>query len=127
MPVKPKDLKTYYSIQEVAQQLNISETMLRYWEREFPQLKPHRAGRGIRQYSKDDIRIAEVIYDLVKRRGMKIAAARERLAKNKEAVFSTTQALETLRDIRQQLVTIRRNISGVIPGAEYEIREGEND
>ena len=43
-----KDLKKYYSIQEVAKMYDVNESLLRYWETEFPQLKPRRAGRDIR-------------------------------------------------------------------------------
>ena len=44
-----KKLKLYYSIGEVAQMLGVSETLLRFWEKKFPQLNPKRAGRDIRQ------------------------------------------------------------------------------
>ena len=77
-----KDLKKYYSIQEVAKMYNVSESLLRFWETEFPQLKPRRAGRDIRQYSKDDVKLVGVIHDLVKRRGLKLSAARDVLRKN---------------------------------------------
>lgn len=50
-----KELKLFYSISEVAKMFNVSETLLRFWEKEFPNIKPRKAGRGIRQYSKDDI------------------------------------------------------------------------
>lgn len=125
MLIKDKDLKRYYSISEVAEQFGVTEAVLRFWETKFPQLKPHRAGRGVRQYSKDDVRMVEVIYDLVKRRGMKIAVAREALNKNKQGVFRANDALTTLRNIREQLIVMRNNIGGVIPGAEYNLKDGE--
>ena len=37
---KNKDLKLYYSISEVAQMFNVAETLLRFWEKEFPNIKP---------------------------------------------------------------------------------------
>ena len=37
-----KDLKMYYSIKEVAQELNTTETTLRYWESVFPQVSPYK-------------------------------------------------------------------------------------
>ena len=51
MPYKEnKNLKLYYSIGEVAAMLNVSETLLRYWEREFPAfITPRKSGRQIRQ------------------------------------------------------------------------------
>ena len=46
-----KELKLYYSIGEVAEMLGVSETLLRYWEKEFPTITPKKSGRNIRQYS----------------------------------------------------------------------------
>ena len=65
-----KDLKLYYSISEVAKMFNVSETLLRFWEKQFPQIKPRKSGRNIRQYSRDDIEQVRLIYNLVKVRGL---------------------------------------------------------
>ena len=44
MPVKAdKDLKLYYSIGEVAEMFGVNDTLLRFWEREFPQIAPKKA------------------------------------------------------------------------------------
>ena len=40
---KNKDLKMFYSISEVAGMFNVTETLLRYWEKEFPNIKPQKA------------------------------------------------------------------------------------
>ena len=74
---KDKNLKIYYSIKEVAQMLGVAESTLRFWESEFPQIKPKTArGTGIRQYTEKDIEQLKVIYNLVKVRGFKNALRR---------------------------------------------------
>ena len=35
-----KELKLYYSISEVARMFDVNESLLRFWEKEFPQLRP---------------------------------------------------------------------------------------
>ena len=35
-----RDLKLYYSISEVAQMFDVNESLLRFWEKEFPQISP---------------------------------------------------------------------------------------
>ena len=50
-----KDLKLYYSIAEVAQMFGVNQSLLRFWEKEFPQISPKTAGRGVRQYRKEDV------------------------------------------------------------------------
>jgi DNA-binding transcriptional MerR regulator len=74
---KNKDLKLYYSISEVAQMFNVAETLLRFWEKEFPNISPRKAGRGIRQYTKEDIEEIRLVYHLVKERGMTLQGARD--------------------------------------------------
>ena len=41
-----KELKLYYSISEVAKMFDVNESLLRFWEKEFPQLNPKKGGRG---------------------------------------------------------------------------------
>lgn len=83
-----KNLKLYYSIKEVAQMINVSESLLRFWEKEIPQIKPKTTGNNIRQYTDKDIEIIKSVYNLVKVRGFKIAAARKMLHANKQGVDS---------------------------------------
>ena len=101
------DLKLYYSIGEVSQMCGITETTLRYWEREIPQLKPKKAGRNIRQYTKEDVELIKLIQHLLKERGMTLEGVRKRLSKNKEAASKDAEVVERLRGIRQKLVQMR--------------------
>lgn len=110
-----KDLKQYYSINEVATRFNVAESLLRFWEKEFPQLKPHKAGRNIRQYTKEDVEIVKVIYNLVKVRGMKIATAREMLKKNKGGQQNLANAIEKLKALKEKLLEMRKALNLVYP------------
>ena len=47
-----KDTKIYYSICEVAEIVGVTESLLRYWEKIFPTIKPKKSGRNVRQYTK---------------------------------------------------------------------------
>ena len=118
-----KDLKKFYSIQEVANMYGVNESLLRFWETEFPLLAPKRAGRGVRQYTKEDIKLVGVIHDLVKRRGMKLAAAREVLKRNKDGAYRSGEAIDMLRDIRAKLVDLRSQLGTIVEGEEYNIEE----
>lgn len=108
-----KDLKLYYSISEVAQMFDVNETLLRFWEKEFPQISPKKGGRNIRQYTKDDIEKIRTIYNLVKVRGLKISAAREVLRKNKEGTMQTIEVIDRLRAIRAELTNIKKELGGL--------------
>ena len=108
-----KDLKKYFSIHEVATEFGVAESLLRYWETEFPQIKPHKAGRNVRQYTKEDIETIRVIYNLLKVRGLKIAKARELLKSNKEGAQSNTEVLIQLREIREKLIHLRKAVNHI--------------
>lgn len=111
MPLKTdKDLKRYYSIGEVAEMFGVNETLLRFWEKEFPQITPKKVGRGIRQYTRDNIEKIRVIYNLVKVRGLRIEAARELLKKNHEGTAQSTEVVDRLRAIREELIALKQGL-----------------
>ena len=103
-----KKLKLYYSIKEVAEMLGVSESMLRFWEKEIPMIKPKTTGNNIRQYTEQDIENIKVVYNLVQVRGFKLAAARKMLKEQKNAVSSDTKVLETLIKLRDQLQEMKK-------------------
>ena len=109
-----KELKLYYSIGEVAQMFGVSETLLRYWEKEFPNIAPRKSGRNIRQYSKEDIEQIRLVHNLVKVRGMKLAAAREALRKNKTGTQQTVEVMERLQAVREELMRIKRELDSLV-------------
>ena len=102
-----KELKLYYSISEVAGMFDVNESLLRFWEKEFPQLRPKKGGRGIRQYRKEDIETVKLIYHLVKERGMTLPGARQRMKDNKEATLRNFEIVERLRSIREELIGMK--------------------
>ena len=104
---KNKPLKLYYSISEVARRFDVNESLLRYWEKEFPQLRPKKAGRGVRQYTEEDIETVRLIYHLVKERGMTLPGARKRLHDNKGQTVDNLDVVERLKAIRAELVAMR--------------------
>lgn len=110
-----KELKLYYSISEVASMMNVTETLLRYWEKEFPNIKPNKIGRGIRQYTKADIEQVKKVYHLVKERGMTLQGARDMLKRNKGGeIDRSVDVIERLKDIRAELQDISRHLSTLV-------------
>ncbi|MBR4127879.1 MAG: MerR family transcriptional regulator [Bacteroidaceae bacterium] len=108
-----KELKLYYSISEVAAEFGVAETLLRFWEKEFPQIAPKKSGRNVRQYTKEDIEQIRIIYNLVKVRGLKISAARDLLKKNKEGVGNASEVIDRLQAIKAELQAIRAELGGL--------------
>lgn len=95
--------KKYYKINDVAEILHIPESTLRYWEKRFSIIKPHRSEGGRRLYTPDDIEKIRMVYYLVKERGLKLEAAEEQIRLNRSGVSRRYVAIERLRSIRAQL------------------------
>jgi len=109
-----KNLKLYYSIKEVAEMFGLNESTLRYWETEFPYLKPKTAGPNkVRQYSEKDIEQIKLIHNLVKVRGFKLAAAKKMINANRDGADRTADVLSRLISVRDDLVALKHQMDGL--------------
>lgn len=75
-----KDLemkKLYYSISEVSKMVELEQYVLRYWEREFDQLRPQKNRAGNRIYTEKDIEIIRLIKRLTREDRYTISGARQ--------------------------------------------------
>ena len=91
-----KELKLYYSIGEVADMFGVNPSAAPFLGKEFPQISPKTAGRGIRQYRKEDVETIGLIYHLVKKRH-DTSGARQRLKDNKEATVRNYEIVNKLK------------------------------
>ena len=106
-----KNLKLYYSIKEVAAMFGVNESTLRYWEQEFPYLKPKTSGPSkIRQYQEKDIEQIRLIHNLVKVRGFKLAAAKKIISANRNGADRRAEVISRMIDVREQLQSLRRQL-----------------
>ena len=69
--------KLYFRIGEVAQLCDVPAYVLRFWESEFPQLKPNKSGTGQRLYRRRDVEMAMRIKRLLYDEGYTIPGARQ--------------------------------------------------
>ena len=67
--------KLYYSISEVAAMFKINQSNLRFWEKEFKQLKPRRNDKGTRFYTNEDIATIKKIVFLVEEQKLTLEGA----------------------------------------------------
>ena len=106
-----KNLKRYYSIREVAEMFGLNESTLRYWEQEFPYLKPKTSGPAkIRQYQEKDIEQIRLIHNLVKVRGFKLSAAKKIINSNRDGADRWAEVLTMLIDLRTELQALKKQM-----------------
>src|SRR2546428_7899204 len=97
--------KLYFRIGEVSRLCRLPAYVLRFWETEFPQLKPVKSNTGQRMYRRKDVDAALRIKKLLYEEGFTIAGARQqlrsdlKLEKNQAPLPFPTQSVSDLRRI----------------------------
>ena len=109
--------KLYFRIGEVSSLCKLPAYVLRFWETEFPQLKPVKSSTGQRMYRRKDVETLIRIKTLLYEEGFTIAGARQHLrsdaviAKNQAPLPFPTHATADLRRIRHGLEEILTMLS----------------
>lgn len=102
--------KQYYSITEVARWFRVNNSLLRFWENEFPVLKPRKNRKGDRLFRPEDVKNLQVIYYLLRQRKFTIDGARKYLKTNKENVEANLKIIQSLNKFKGFLLEIKANL-----------------
>jgi len=108
----PELTKLYYNIGEVAAMFNVAPSVIRYWDAEFPQLKPGKNSKGDRKFTVKDIEQINEIYHLVKEKGFTIDGARKELTAIKSEAKSHQKIIDKLKAIKLEVAYLKRDIQG---------------
>lgn len=111
MPYREKKVeKLYYSIGEVAGMFNVNTSLIRFWEKEFDIIKPKKNKKGNRFFTKQDIDNLNLIFHLVKEKGMTLTGAKKKLRDNREDTINNFEVVKTLTEIKNALLEIRESL-----------------
>ena len=100
----PED-KRYYRIGEVSRIIGVEPYVLRYWESEFPQIRPTRADSKQRTYQKNDLELIMEIKRLLYEEKLTLEGARKRL-KRHNSKAETIEPADMLEKIKNELRSI---------------------
>jgi len=97
--------KKFFRIGEVSRIIGVEPYVLRYWESEFPQIRPVRADTNQRTYQKKDLELILEIKRLLYEEKLTIEGARQRLKQKREKAAVADAALieEVKRDLQEIL------------------------
>ncbi len=100
--------KRYFAIGEVSELCAVKPHVLRYWEQEFPQLRPVKRRGNRRYYQRPDIELIREIRSLLYDQGFTISGARQRLESGKAAADPGERRLaaEMRRELEALLKTL---------------------
>jgi DNA-binding transcriptional MerR regulator len=102
--------KRYYSMGEVARALNVNQSLIRFWDKEFDILQPKKNAKGNRFFNQEDIKNLELIYHLVKERGFTLEGAKNHLKENKKKTLDKFEIINKLGQIKAQLLLIKKEL-----------------
>jgi DNA-binding transcriptional MerR regulator len=102
--------KKYYSIGEVAAMFKVSTSLLRFWENEFPDIKPKKNKKGVRQYTNEDIEAIRAVYFLVKDKGYTLTGAKDFLKLNTNGEADKAIVIRSLEKIRAFLIELKESL-----------------
>ncbi len=110
---KKSSEKLYYSIGEVSGLLSVKQHVLRYWETQFPALKPKKNRAGNRTYKVRDIKYLMTLKTLLYEKGYTIAGARKKLREslnNPDALIEQLKIPFSEPDSRRLLLSLKDDL-----------------
>lgn len=105
------ETKLYYSISEVAELLNVNQSLIRFWEKEFNEfLKTKKNRNGKRMFTIKEINTLRTIYNLTKEKGFTLQGARNYLHANKTSAEKDAMIAQTLQNMKKFLLDLYQTL-----------------
>ncbi len=101
--------KRYFTIGEVSELCEVKPHVLRYWEQEFPQLKPVKRRGNRRYYQRDDVLIIRQIRHLLYEQGYTIGGARLKIDNDDDDNSVATKELASIITELEELLELLKN------------------
>jgi DNA-binding transcriptional MerR regulator len=110
--VQEKDTsnRLYFSITEVAKMFDVNASLLRFWEKEFPQMKLRKNGKGDRLFTKEDIEFVGTLFYLIKERKFTLEGTRTYLKKEKKTANNERDLVNNLLELKTFLQELKKNL-----------------
>lgn len=108
--------KQFFKIGEAAEIVGVRAHVLRYWETEFPSIRPLKTRGAHRMYRRADVEMLCVIHKLLHREGYTIAGARKRVRELRGETVHEPEVAEAARELslRAELIQVRSDLSALL-------------
>ena len=92
---------------EVAAMFDVNQSLLRFYEKEFPILQPKKNKKGNRQFTPEDIENLKIIFHLVEDKGYTLDGAKDHMKNNSSETKDTQRVINSLENIKKFLLEVR--------------------
>ena len=112
MPYKEREItKKYFTIGEVAINLNLSTSQIRFWETEFDELNPKKNSKASRKFTEKDINVLKTIQSLLKNKKFTIDGAKKIIKKEININYNgNDEIIEKLNAVKEKLLYLKKKI-----------------
>ena len=112
MPYKAKPIeKKYFTIGEVAKELGVATSLIRFWETQFSFINPKKNQKGNRKFTQEDLKKIKLVYHLVKEKGYTLQGAQEHIKNHKDTITNEAEMITSLKKIRGFLEEMRNKLA----------------
>lgn len=109
-PENKDSKKVYYSIGEVAKMFNLNTSLIRFWEKEFDIIQPHKNKKGNRLFTQQDVDNFHLIYNLVKEQGYTLNGAKQQLKNHPDETRDNFEIIKSLKNVRGFLEHLKKGL-----------------
>lgn len=106
----PDNQRIYCSIGEVARMFKVNTSLIRFWEKEFDIIRPHKNKKGNRLFTTKDVDNFHKIFHLVKERGFTLQGAKDALKAKPESVDKDFEVSRTLDNMKKFLLSVKNHL-----------------
>lgn len=102
--------KLLYTMGEVAEMFDVNQSLIRFWEQRFKILKPKKNKKGNRLFTPEDIKKLDLIYFLVKEKGMTLSGAEKCLKEGGSSIERDAKIVRKLLEIKSLLIEVKEEL-----------------
>ena len=102
--------KTYLKIGEAAEIIGVPASTLRFWEKQFPQIKPMKNKKGDRFYNAKDMEVLKEIYYLSHSKGVRLSQVSKKVKRDDAGITPQAELIAQLRNFKEKLLKLKEQL-----------------
>ena len=108
MPYKEREInKMYYTTGEVCILLDVNNSLIRYYEKEFDVLAPKKHKNGFRYFTTEDIETLKLILHLIREKGYTLQGAKDYIRNKGTSGKDDIRVINSLENLKRFLIEVR--------------------